>query len=230
MNLDKDDIMRILLPGLTFWLVLVSFQLTGSKLNFLNDLLCVKGLKDGLFVILIAYPIGFLVHIIYRTVGHAGMIWFNQCSETEQLFMERQDWHLVPNRLRRILRNKLNLSNCETVQARVISQFLDIALNDKQHKRFKQRLSFLMSYIHSLGACSTSIFVAIGLIMIPKFLFLLQTPREIPIDLSKFIWLFVWISIFMIIREGRRRTKESQERAMRVFMNSSAFAQYVNAF
>ena len=103
---------------------------------------------------------------------------------------------------------------------RALSQAISLFLNDQANKGYMNRINFLISNVHALGASSLAILMALGFILCRKYpiwklhLCVWDSTDAIWVNLLFFSWLIIAIIFYL----GRKGVKSSYRIAKDVFV------------
>ncbi len=183
MNLDKHDIFRNAVPGFVFLIVILSFYaVTGSLENIHRNQEALVGLVAG-------FPLGFVIHSLYRIVFH---VWSG-----EQARMDEQEALWVDDTILRGL-------------PREKAHYLMFRMCESKNQNWKDRIDFLYSYIHALGASALAIVLALA------FIFTIKYPLSCAlccfnscIPFYIFLMAVIWVIVAVIFYLGRQDVKET---------------------
>lgn len=154
MNFDKEDLFRNAIPGYIFLVVILSFYAVTNRLDH------IEGTAGDLMLAVSGIPLGFLIQSIYRVTLHIGLL-------REQDKMEKDDARAIPQEVLNAVLSKFRPPNLNDAQG-IFSQWLALSLNREENKPFRDRINFLISYVHALGASSLAIFLALPFIIFVK--------------------------------------------------------------
>ncbi|GEM_PF-2864181 len=204
MNLDKHDLFRNAVPGFVFLIVVLSYY------GFTESLENIKDNQAALVALVAGFPLGFVIHCLYRIVFH---IWFR-----EQRAMEENDAAV----LRKIFKDKTQQLESGYDQYedkdRALSHLFTFCL--KENSEWKDRIDFFISYIHALGASALAILIAISFMGWVKTAKLIQC------------WLLtlIWLAIAVIFYFGRKAVKSSCGASKEVFarINQLSIAKHLD--
>src|SRR3989338_4864253 len=172
MSIDKHDLFRNAIPGFVFLVVILSFYATNESLDRIsNGQGALLGLIAGL-------PLGFIIQNMYRCLH----VWF------EQKTIDKKESALVDDK-------KINGTLREK------ASYLWFQISKSTHKAWKERIDFLYSYMHALGASALAIGLAIIVMWVVKYHFD-WTPI---VRYTMGIWVVI-AGIFCLLRE---RVKEN---------------------
>ena len=203
MNLDKHDLFRNAVPGFVFLVVVLSFYAVTERIDNINDT------QKAIVLFVAGFPLGFIIHSIYRIVFHIG-----GCCLSEQKKMEEKDAKIMrgmfcENEKMKELERKY--SDCSN-KNKVLSLLLLFSLSEEKNKEWKNRIDFLFSYLHSLGSSILSIVMALAFMCWIKFHILLVRPWK-----TWFLTL-MWGLIILIFYYGTRKIKFSCELSKELFV------------
>lgn len=183
MNLDKHDLFRNAAPGFVFLIVILSFYAVTENLEALD-----KG-QATLLMLVAGFPLGFIFHSLYRIVFHVGF--------GEQGSIDRQEASLVGPEVEGSDRDK--------------AHHVLFELYKPEHQNWKERVDFLYSYVHALGASALAIVFALAFIFTIKYpLVCTCCCRSHPsIPLRVFLTGVFWGVVWIIFLWGREQVKDT---------------------
>lgn len=223
MNVDLDihDILRNLLPGLIFLIVLISYDFCDGVIDCV--LLEFDNFGEAALALIFIYPIGFIIQSIYRFIH----IEFGEQERMETF----ESVHFTKD---------TNISFGENYfeerehfnQAKVGSYALDIFFwKTPEGSAFRPRAEFFVTRIHSLGAVATAIIL--GSFLIASYLLICVTSvlmdlhavigsLQLSLEPIQFLygWLMIifWLIMVFILTEVRSNYQEAFQVSMRHFI------------
>ncbi len=143
--MDKHDLLRTAMPGYVFFLVMFIFALADGIQSSISS-------KSELLILLAGFPIGYGINFLYRILFHI-TVFGCTCRRSEQQWMEEKDADLILEIVGE--KRKNNTDN------KLLSNLLLFTFQNSSNKTFQERCDHLMSQIHSLGASSLAIVLAV---------------------------------------------------------------------
>ncbi len=191
-EIDKHDLFRNAIPGYVFLIVIFSFYAITEHLD------AIKEAPLAIVSIVAGFPLGFILHAIYRAVFH---IWSG-----EQADMDEQNADM----LRAIMKKKSQI--CQSEDNKKLSHGL-LLIFAKSNEGFQGRIHFLISYIHALGGSALAILLALIFIGIKKFRFMFYAVRNLKNWHHEQIFQIglgiIWMTIAIIFWRAREPVKDS---------------------
>jgi len=197
MNLDKHDLFRNAVPGFVFLVVILSFYAFTQNLDKINEN------QKALVLAVSGFPLGFIIYAIYRITLHFPL---------EQPKLEQDDMVII----RKILPEGLDLGGDCKNKGKAYSLILLYSLTREENIPWRERIEFLFSYTHALGASVLSIFLAIIFYSIIKWNNLLTDPEW------SFACIIIWFAIALIFYYGRGRVKETIKTSKEIYVKIKA--------
>lgn len=192
MNLDKHDLFRNAVPGFVFLVVILSFYAVTESLEDLN-----KG-QGALLGLVAGFPLGFVIHSLYRIVFHVLL--------GEQSAIDREEAALVTNEV-------------PEGSDREKAHRVWFELYRSAHEAWKERIGFLWSYVHALGAAALAVSLALLFMLTIKYPLFLGCgcclSHTIPSEV-KAISIF-WVIVVIVFHLGRERVKSDCAVSMKTF-------------
>lgn len=199
MNLDKHDLFRNAIPGFVFLVVILSFYAVTEKLENIN------ANQEALVALVAGFPLGFIIHSLYRLVFH---IWTFGFSEQQKI--EEEDGEII----RRLIGFKTkpfeeSFKKCKE-REKALSNVLLLILREESVP-WRERIDFLFSYVHALGSSSVSILAALVFMwLVKRWLLLEQLAETICASVG-------WLLIALIFYVGRKSVKTSCKISREIF-------------
>ncbi len=223
-ELDKHDLFRNVVPGYVFLIVIFSFYAVTNRLD------SIKQIPMAIIGMIAGFPLGFLISVLYRIIFHS---WTFGCSEQKQ--MEREDTILIrrfadskeTKHIKKWFETAYTKSERIKMKTRAFAYLFDRFLYSHEGKAaFRDRILFLISFIHCLGATSFAIILAIlfiCLIKLPLWCSLMKYNfsyfcHEFNLQLFYIITLIIfWLLAATALYLGRESYKDSFMAAKRAF-------------
>jgi len=191
-EIDKHDLFRNAIPGYVFLIVIFSFYAVTGCLD------AIKETPVAIMAIVAGFPLGFIIHAIYREVFHT---WSG-----EQAKMDEENAKILRHIL---IQGKLNIPSGNDKKLSH-SLLLIIAKGDKS---FHERIHFLISYIHALGGSAFAILLALIFMTVKKLTFLSSAMRNWNNWHHEQVFQaglgFVWLMIAIVFWRAREPVKDS---------------------
>lgn len=198
MNLDKHDLLRTAMPGYVFFLVMFILALADGIQSSISG-------KNELLILLTGFPIGYGINFLYRILFHVTVLGCS-CRKSEQQKMEKKDADLILK--------VLNEKRENDTDDKILSNLLIYTFQKSCNKTFQERCDHLMSQIHSLGASSLAIALAIPSWLVCKSI--CGTYLKPSVNLTSLLYV-ICVSVVIIFLIGRSKIKISYEKARMVF-------------
>ena len=194
--MDKHDLFRNSVPGFIFLIVILSFYAITESL----DKICGAqgGGQAAILSLISGFPLGFIIQSLYRIIFHVG--------SGEQASLDKFEASLVENMFSGSDRDKAHFFISQTFEP--------------GNKHWRERINFMYSYIHSLGASVLAIALALIVLFSIKYpLSILCCECSIDSSFSFRIFLTTaaWVLIAIVFYCGRKHVKETVVISSRVF-------------
>lgn len=204
-DLDKHDLLRNAVPGYVFLIVVMSFYGITGKLDTIGEV------PKAIVAIVSGFPLGFIINVIYRGVFHVG--------SCEQSTMEGEDAAIIRRLFSHEMVKKFEESYGSENKDKKLSHVLLYFLSKNKNHGFRERIYYLVSYVHALGASSLGIFMAL------IFMLWIKLPLWGKIDWSNIrgadrdtsILVAIWFVIAAVFYFARRPVKVSYRISREVF-------------
>lgn len=216
MNLDKDDLFRNAAPGFVFIIVVLSYYLFNGRWT------AVVQAPDTILALVSGFPLGFIIQNAFRMIFHI--------DSGEQDEMEKEDNERIKKRIKNSLRSKFQTIYNKYGERKTLAQWLAFSLNKKENEPFKNRIGFLISQAHSLGACWLAIILAFVCIFVLDGFWiltldgswlsqLLSANLENPeIILRLIVWGVAWSFVFCIFYRLEKEVKKTYRISRAIFI------------
>ncbi len=184
MNLDKHDLFRNTVPGFIFLIVIFSYFIISSQST--------ENISP-LLSFIAAFPLGFIIHALYRIVFH---IWFG-----EQDVMEKEEVEII--------KNSSGLGKYKEASPKQIAHLLWFAMSENENENWKHRIDFSYSFIHALGGTCLAIFLALASLVAKKAIDAKNLQFMCSLDIKYYFFGFTWVLIMGVLYFGRRDVKKT---------------------
>ena len=210
MNIDKHDLFRNVFPGYVFLIVILSFYAVRNALDSITAVEAQKAVLAVFAGIPIGFPLGFIIQTLYRIVFHVWTFGF-----WEQNKMEEEDANIIQDALDdngKAAVNKLVLNYKDNRERnKALSQLISLFQNQQANKGYMDRINFLISNAHALGASALAIFMALMFILSRKYpIWNLHLCAWNNADAVWVNLLFVfWFGVIIVFYMGRKGVRSS---------------------
>ncbi len=190
MNLDKHDLFRNAVPGFVFLVVILSFYAVTQSLDQINS-----G-QSALLGLVAGFPLGFIIHSLYRIIFHVEL--------GEQASIDDEAATLIKKLFKGSNREK--------------AHYLMFQMCRSENHDWKERIDFLYSYIHALGASVLAIALALIFMFAIKYpLFCVLCCLNSPISLRVSLTAIIWVAVAIIFYYGRKKVKDTCRVSTKIF-------------
>ncbi len=141
MSFDKHDLFRNAVPGFVFLTVFLSFYAVTGRLADIS-----KG-QETILGIVAGFPLGFIIQNLYR---------FCHNYLGERTRIDRDEATLIPH-------------DMPNATSREKGHYVWFQLSLRDNAEWKDRIDFLYSYMHALGASILAIVLGLTTILVVKF-------------------------------------------------------------
>jgi hypothetical protein len=205
---DKHDLLRNAVPGYVFLIVILSFYAIDNRLDSISSY--------SLIGVVAGFPIGFIFAVLYRSICHI--------LSREQAGMELADKKIIELKFKETFK-KIMKEYPDINKNRVASNSLTYFLSRNDNNPFKERLDYLITYVHALGASCFAIISALFFIVCFKFRYWSTCPFMEAFILRNWFLVLLWLFIIGAFFLGRNAAMKSYLEARRLAVDNILYTE-----